>query len=111
MVNKDQWPSDPPEIKRYLIDLWKQCYPEQGRLPFYYNWIRKSIPISHIIYGNPHGGISREKVSEFVKLLFSGVSLPPVVCLYGELIDGYHRYHAHKELGLFSNCIDVYMNR
>jgi len=104
------WPSEPGNIKRYLCDLWGREYPEQGCLPLYYTWKHKSISISQIKYGNPFR-ISPDKVDAYVKLLCSGISLPPLVCLYGELIDGYHRYHAFKKFGLFTDSIDVYMNR
>ena len=97
------------EIKDYLCKLWKQEYPAQGIIPAYYEWKRKNVPISHIVCGEHYHGISQEKVGKFVELIKSGVELPPLVCLNGELIDGYHRYHAYKAVDN-SDSVDIYVN-
>ena len=98
---------DAEEIKNYLCELWRSEYPSQGCLPAYYSWKLKRMPLLEIVYGNP-AGISREKVNNFIQLIQSGAVLQPLVCFNGELIDGYHRYHAYKKCGIVE--ADVYIN-
>jgi len=41
-VKLDQWPDKPEEIKRYLCDLWRCEYSDQGCVPRYYDWERRN---------------------------------------------------------------------
>jgi len=107
----EQWPTEPEEIKLYLCDLWLRKYPDQGCLPFYYSWVRKRVHISRIICGKPGYRLSEEKVNGYIAQLLSGKSLAPLVCLYGELLDGYHRYGAYRDAGVFLDNIDIYLNK
>lgn len=111
MDDLKQWPHEPEKIKTYLCDLWHREYPDQGCLPFYYSWVRRSVPLSHIVVGKPSIHPSQEKVDEYIAMLFSGKKLPPLVCLYGDLVDGYHRYLAYREVGVFTDSIEIYANR
>jgi len=103
------WPSESAAIKKYLCGLWNYEYPKQGCLPSYYTWARKAIALSQIAYRKPYSKLSQKKVNNFVELINSGISLPPLVCLNDELLDGFHRYHAYKRCG-YNDGIDIYIN-
>ena len=104
----NQWPFDSDRIKEHLCDIWKHEYPEQGCLPCYYSWEKVCISLSDVKYGTPTK-ISQDKIKEFIAIIKSGKQFPPLICFNGELIDGYHRYHAYKKLGITKN-IEIYRN-
>ena len=105
-----QWAIEPEEIKKYLCDLWKLEYPGQICLPSFYSWEIKKTSLCHIVYGKPASKISKQKINNFIQLINSGVALQPLVCLNGELIDGYHRYNAYKKCNIFDD-INIYLNK
>jgi len=102
-------PCEPNEIKKYLCGLWNYEYPKQGCLPSFYTWVRKTVSLSQIVYLKPYSKLSQKKISHFIALIKSGVSLPPLVCLNDELLDGHHRYQAYKKCGCYDG-IDIYIN-
>jgi len=107
-LRESRWPSKSDKIKEYLCMLWEKEYSGQGCLPRCYSWRKKAVTLGQIKYGNP-AKIVQKKIDEFAKLVQAGVPLPPLVCLNGELIDGYHRYHAYMKCGR-SELIEIYTN-
>jgi hypothetical protein len=103
------WPSESDAIKSYLCGLWNYEYPKQGCLPSCYTWVRKTVTLSQIVCDKPHSKLSQKKVNSFIELINSDISLPPLVCLNGELLDGFHRYQAYKKCGR-NDGVDIYIN-
>ena len=108
-ITTQEWPSESDEINKYLCGLWNYEYPKQGCLPSVYTWVRKTVALSQIAYRKPYSKLSQKKISHFIALINSGISLPPLVCLNDELLDGFHRYQAYKKCGR-NDGIDIYIN-
>ena len=86
------------EIKAYLAELWHKEYPKQkGFIDFIlsFDWEVCKAELSKLQCGKPH---KSEKVKKYANLLSKGTQLPPLVVINGEVIDGYHRYHALKAI-------------
>lgn len=86
------------QIKSYLADLWRKEYPQQVSFIDYilsFDWEVCKAEIQKLKCGKPH---RKAKVEKYATLLSKGIQLPPLVVINGEVIDGYHRYHALKAI-------------
>ena len=97
------------DITQYLHSLWKKEYPKQdaGFIDTC-EWEEKVIPLRDIIIDHPNDHINLQKVRKYHEQVEAGTVFPPVICVNGFIIDGFHRYHAYKQAE--AEYVHVYQN-
>lgn len=70
------------------------------------------VAISKVYLGPKRGRLSREKIKRYRLALRQGVVFPPIVVIKHrpgiyEVLDGFHRLHAHRREGRKTVLIEV----
>lgn len=96
-------------ISDQLHELWKQEYPAQDAgFIDYCEWESAVVPLSELTIDYPNDHIQFQKARQYLEQIKAGAEFPPVVCVNGFVIDGFHRCWAYKQAGIES--VRVYSN-
>lgn len=97
------------DISAYLHDLWKKEYPKQeSAFIDFCDWEEKTVPLSELCIDVPDDHIELPKARGYLEQIKNGAAFPPLICVNGFVIDGFHRCWAYRQAGVEN--VKVYMN-
>lgn len=96
-------------ITAHLHALWKKEYPEQDAgFINVCEWEEKTVPLSSLEIDPPKNHLDLAKARKYKQQMEAGTVFPPLVCINGFVIDGFHRHWAYAQTG--RELVTIYQN-